>query len=353
MVEGHLENPHDRFFKDLLGRPGVAADFLANYLPPELLAHLDVTDPEALSGTFVDDDLREHLSDALFRVRDRTGAAALVYVLLEHKSTPWPWTPLQLLRYVVAIWEQARREGHTSLPVIIPVVFYHGQTRWNVATDVAGLVAHHDEPALRAWTPSFRYWLCDLSRFSPEVIKGGALLRAGLSVLRYVFTDELPERLREIFQLIALLEQQSVTEYLGTVLRYLAATGTPLRWQTVKTAAKEALKEQAEALMKAPFVTEIWQEALAQGLEQGREQGREQGHAQGSEQGKRLEALHIVLRQLRRRVGPLPPELESTLTTFPLETLEALSEALLDFQTQAEALAWVQQAQHQTPPRAE
>lgn len=352
MVEGHLENPHDRFFKDLLGRPGVAADFLANYLPPELLAHLDVTDPEALSGTFVDDDLREHLSDALFRVRDRTGAAALVYVLLEHKSTPWPWTPLQLLRYVVAIWEQARREGHTSLPVIIPVVFYHGQTRWNVATDVAGLVAHHDEPALRAWTPSFRYWLCDLSRFSPEVIKGGALLRAGLSVLRYVFTDELPERLREIFQLIALLEQQSVTEYLGTVLRYLAATGT-LRWQTVKTAAKEALKEQAEALMKAPFVTEIWQEALAQGLEQGREQGREQGHAQGSEQGKRLEALHIVLRQLRRRVGPLPPELESTLTTFPLETLEALSEALLDFQTQAEALAWVQQAQHQTPPRAE
>ncbi len=168
-------------------------------------------------------------------------------------------------------------------------------------------------------------------------------------MLRYVFTDELPERLREIFQLIALLEQQSVTEYLGTVLRYLAATGTPLRWQTVKTAAKEALKEQAEALMKAPFVTEIWQEALGQGLEQ----GREQGHAQGSEHGRRLEALHIVLRQLRRRVGPLPPELESTLTTFPLETLEALSEALLDFQTQEEALAWVQQAQRQTPPRAE
>lgn len=346
MAEGHLENPHDCFFKDLLGR-GLSWQpifwritcFLANYLPPEVLPHLDVTAPEVLSNSFVDEDLREHLTDALFRVRDRTGAPALVYILLEHKSSPWLWTLLQLLRYLVAIWEQARREGNTHLPVIIPVVFYHGHTRWNVAEDIAGLVAHRDEPALRAWTPSFRYWLCDLSRFSPEAIKGSALLQAGLLVLRYVFSNELPERLREIFQLIARLEQQSVTEYLGTVLRYLAATGTPLRWQTVKAAAKEALKEQAEALMKAPFVTEIWQEALAQGLEQGLEKGLEKGNAQGREQGRRLEALHIVLRLLRRRVAVLPPELESTIRTFPVETLEALSEALLDFQTPADALA--------------
>lgn len=97
---------------------------------------------------------------------------------------------------------------------------------------------------MRAWTLSCRYWLCALSPYRAEDLKGGLLLRAGLSVLRYVFSDEPPERLREIFRLIALPERWSVTEYLGTVLKYLAATGTMLVWETVKTVFAETVAEQ-------------------------------------------------------------------------------------------------------------
>ncbi|MCS7079687.1 MAG: Rpn family recombination-promoting nuclease/putative transposase [Chloracidobacterium sp.] len=329
MPDTRLANPHDLFFKDLLARPGVAADFLAHYLPAEVLAHLDVSQPETVPGSFVDEDLREHLSDVLFRVRDRGGDEAFVYVLLEHKSTPWPWTPLQIGRYVFAIWEQARRAGGARLPVVLPVVFYHGKACWNVAEDVAGLVAHRDEPTLRAWTPSCRYWLCDLSPYSAEDLKGGLLLRVGLSVLRYVFSEDLPERLREIFRLMALLERQSVTEYLGTVLRYLAATETPLRWQTVKAVFKETIAEQAEELMTAPFVMEILQEGIEQGIEQGIERG--------IERGERL----LVLRLLRRRFGALAPETEAAIEALPLERLEALGDALLDFQTPDDLRAWL------------
>lgn len=42
-----LSNPHDLFFKDMVSRPEVAADFLATYLPPEVAALLDL-DPGAV-----------------------------------------------------------------------------------------------------------------------------------------------------------------------------------------------------------------------------------------------------------------------------------------------------------------
>ncbi len=60
-----IANPHDSFFKDLLARPEVATDFLANYLPPEVAAELDVTAPELAKDSFVDAELQPHLSDLL------------------------------------------------------------------------------------------------------------------------------------------------------------------------------------------------------------------------------------------------------------------------------------------------
>ena len=37
-----ITNPHDRFFKEVLAQPETAADLLANYLPPETVALLDL-----------------------------------------------------------------------------------------------------------------------------------------------------------------------------------------------------------------------------------------------------------------------------------------------------------------------
>src|SRR5215813_2862601 len=106
-----LTNPHDRFFKELLARPETATDFLVNYLPPEIVALLDLSVPELAKDSFIDEELRQHFSDLLYRVKLRSGDDAFVYILFEHKSTPDGWTAFQLLRYEVRIWETERRNG--------------------------------------------------------------------------------------------------------------------------------------------------------------------------------------------------------------------------------------------------
>ncbi len=57
---------------------------------------------------------------------------------------------------------------------------------------------------------------------------------------------------------------------------------------------------------------------------------------EGRQEGERL----LVLRLLTRRVGSLPDALQSQIKTLPLDQLEALAEALLEFQSITDLEAW-------------
>ncbi len=66
------------------------------------------------------------------------------------------------------------------------------------------------------------------------------------------------------------------------------------------------------------------------------EEGRQEGEARGE--------AKLALRQLNRRCGPLSEAATARIQALPLEQLEALTEALLDFSGPADLAAWL--AQH-------
>lgn len=66
-------------------------------------------------------------------------------------------------------------------------------------------------------------------------------------------------------------------------------------------------------------------------------QGRLEGRAEGRQEGER----DLALRQLRRRCGALSPEQVARVRALPLERLEELAEALLDFQGPADLAGWL------------
>ncbi|MEB3244317.1 MAG: DUF4351 domain-containing protein, partial [Cyanobacteriota bacterium] len=78
-----------------------------------------------------------------------------------------------------------------------------------------------------------------------------------------------------------------------------------------------------------------------QGLQQGREQGLQQGREQGLEQGLKTGELEITLRLLQRRCGGLTASQDARIRALPLPQLEALAEALLDFQGADDLEAWL------------
>jgi hypothetical protein len=61
------------------------------------------------------------------------------------------------------------------------------------------------------------------------------------------------------------------------------------------------------------------------------DRGRQEGEAQGEARGREALRPAVTLRLLNRRCGPLSDATTARIQALPLEQLEALAEALLDF----------------------
>jgi hypothetical protein len=67
----------------------------------------------------------------------------------------------------------------------------------------------------------------------------------------------------------------------------------------------------------------------------------QQDREQAVQEGVQQEALKLVLRQLQRRFGEIPQNLEETIRKLPVERLEDLGLALLDFDTLTDLDNWL------------
>jgi predicted transposase/invertase (TIGR01784 family) len=298
-----LTNPHDHFFKAVFSEPALAEDFLAHHLPAEVLSLLDLARLEIRKDSFIDPALTEHRSDLLYAVPLASGEPSYVYVLFEHKSHPEPDIALDLLRYMMRIWEQWRREHPTGLlPVIVPLVLYHGPERWNAATRFAASL--QAPPALAPYLPDFGYQLTDLSRYRDEEIKGAVWQRVALLALKHIFQPDLEPRLRDILSLVRdLAHQPTGLDYLYTLLRYISAAAPHLKPEELHAAVVECFT-QGDTIM--PTIAERWVQ---------------QGEAQ------------VLRRLLIRRFGPLPDWTEERLAHADITQLEAWADRMLDADT--------------------
>ncbi|NDA64008.1 MAG: DUF4351 domain-containing protein, partial [Chitinophagia bacterium] len=96
-------------------------------------------------------------------------------------------------------------------------------------------------------------------------------------------------------------------------------------------------REETMALINLPTDhlrdTRFGQELLAE--------GRLEGEARGEARGRVAEAAAMAIRLLNRRCGPLGEAATAHIKALPLEQLEALAEALLDFTGSADLAAWL------------
>ncbi len=63
------------------------------------------------------------------------------------------------------------------------------------------------------------------------------------------------------------------------------------------------------------------------------------------EEGKQVGELTIVLRQLKRRLGSIEPQLQEQIQQLSSAQVEELAEALLEFSSSADLVAWLQSHQ--------
>ena len=307
MTDNTLRQAHDRFFRHSFGHPEVSEPFFQRYLPPEVSERLDFSSLRPEQDSFVDPQLADHRTDLLFSLRQHDGTPARIYLLLEHKSYDAPWVGLQLLDYLVRIWMREQQAPDTPpLPPILGMVLYHGEESWSGGSRFAPLVAAPGP--LAAFTPDFRFVLCDLCREQLDGLQQRARLAIALQVLKFIRSNELPVRLPEIFSLFQQLadHRDNVLAYLSTVVRYIAAVaGQVDRWTLEAAIAKALPVDLGENIM--PTIAETWKQ-------EGRQEGRQEGLQE--------HACLVLGKLLRQRFGPLSGEIERRIKAADQATLD-------------------------------
>jgi hypothetical protein len=87
----------------------------------------------------------------------------------------------RMLRYVTRIWDRHRTEhpDHPNLPLVIPVVVYHGRTPWPHPTELTDLLdldpQWSTDPATAALLPRFAFLLDDLSGLDEHALRARRL----------------------------------------------------------------------------------------------------------------------------------------------------------------------------------
>jgi hypothetical protein len=284
-----MPGPHDLFARYTFGHPERAAAELRAVLPAHVVSEVDWSSLRREPGSVVDPELRETESDLLFTARLRTGQPLLLYVLLEHQSSVDPWMALRMLRYVVRQVERWRTEHpeNTRLPLIIPLVMYHGPDgAWTAPRRVEELfdLPGEERERWRALVPRFEYLLDDLTAEREEALSarsGPPLARLAWLVLRYGRTGDLARKLPDWVTLFAQVQADAEgAEHLVVVIRYLLWVGDV----AVHTAARRVLhsvldEQRAEELMGS-WAEEMIKRGLQQGLAQGLQQGLSRGRAE-------------------------------------------------------------------------
>ena len=272
MVE--ITDPHDKFFKEVFADRETAGDFLENYLPSDMVRLLDLESLEYTKDSFVDKHLKEYFSDLLLKVYLKDGYPAYVYILFEHKSYQEPLTAFHVLRYMVKIWELwLKKKEELGFPVIIPLVLYHGETGWRAGLNFRDLFDYPEE--IVSVIPDFQYLLWDATRYSDEEIKGKTILRVALLLLKYIFREDLRDRLPGILGLLRTLSQKRTgLEYMEAILRYIvsAAPKDNINYEDLKAAVDESLPHIGGEIMPT-----IADSLIEQGMQQGIQQGIQQG----------------------------------------------------------------------------
>lgn len=125
MTKMTTSTPHDAVFKQFLYHPDTARDFLDIYLPSTLRELCDLQTLKLESGSFIEDSLRANYSDVLWSLKTNEGDG-YIYVVIEHQSSPDAHMAFRLMRYAMAAMQRHLDAGHKTLPLVIPMLFYHG-----------------------------------------------------------------------------------------------------------------------------------------------------------------------------------------------------------------------------------
>ncbi|MBX2922535.1 MAG: Rpn family recombination-promoting nuclease/putative transposase [Chitinophagaceae bacterium] len=266
---------HDSFIRNILANKKIARDYFIKYLPASVSKKLNFSTLAQLPDTYLSDDLKKSMSDVVYGCDRKDGRGSVkVCLLVEHKSYPDKYTPVQIGGYIFSAL-QKQVQNKEPLSLVIPVLLYHGKGKWQYRT-LAGLFENIEED-WKQYIPDFEYIYNNLGALTDAEVErlNNKFLAASFLALKHGFEKEWLGRNAVNLLLLASAGPKELQK--GFII-YLYSRG--------KLEEKKVLNSLPEPIKKTIMSTldiyiergrkEGIKEGIGKGIEKGIEKGREQ-----------------------------------------------------------------------------
>jgi hypothetical protein len=309
-----IASPHDRLVNLTLQQIEAARSLIANHLPYELVQHLKLHTLAAVDTSLIDRNLRRRFADRLFSVEvseEIVSSLAMrtkyvyVLVLIDHKSTDDSEVLVQMLGYILRIWENALANNQPLVP-ILPWVLYNGVGPWRASRSLAERI-----PVPESWkryVPALELPILDIGRMEDAAMVGEPILHAALKLLKYGRQADLEVTLRSLFEMLArVLSPQQAQNLLDTIRIYVMSVNPVIGDEKMSELAAEFWPVQPEPGSVADQLIK-------------------KGEALGKELGKAQEKANTI--RILQSILNVPQSTDEELSDKTLNDLQAAIEAL-------------------------
>ena len=269
--------------------------YLATEYPAEFVRWLLNLDSISIQPLPTELSLEPIRSDALYFLPERNQILHLEFQTVPASKPP---LPVRMLDYWVRLYRQY------ECPIEQVVIFLKKTNSEAVYVEQLAVGrTRHPYQVVRIWEQD-----------STTLLNSQALLP--LAVLARA--DSPTALLEQVAARVDMIEEPNQQRNISACVEVLA------RLKFDENLIRQFLRE--DLMRESPLYQEILQEGVQQGIQQGIQQGE----------------VILTLRQLTRRLGTVPPQLRSQIQQLSTNQIEDLGEALLDFSSTQDLVAWLQ-----------
>jgi len=265
---------HDGLAKQILSDPIAAKEFVNHYLPDSCKLILDMDTLKVEKESYVEEDLKQKFSDLVFSIKMKNDEKAFIYTLIECEVSSNYWLSFKLWKYMFLLLERHKTKNKSNLPMVVPLVVYHGTRPFNAPRNLWELFV---EPDLAKEFMGGDYQLVDLYSMPDDAIKQKKHLGMLEYFMKYVYERDilkLSESFLENFKSCLFLDKEKGYIYIRNFLWYTDSKLPEDKYPELEKIIKEHIpKEDKEDLMRT----------VAQKY---REEGKQEGILVGKEKGK-------------------------------------------------------------------
>jgi predicted transposase YdaD len=281
-----LHQPHDKFFKATFSEGKVAQEHLSTFLPSDILEYLRLGEMVLDTTAYISKRFKSFQSDVVWSVPYKDGKVKVV-LLYEHKTAYDRYIHLQVLRYMVEIWEYQLKKNKKSkfktdkpLELIIPVVVYQGVDGWETIP-FQDLFAVQDAELLR-FLPVFDYVLNQTTPESEARLWKNSNLEAYLAfrTMRQVIEealsiDDLVVFIQEIAEVI---DNNGINDGLTSRIYTYIFGNTEANYDNVMANIHISNQQKNNTMS---ILHQLYHKGEAQGISLGEARGKAEGKAEG------------------------------------------------------------------------